>query len=551
MTISAPRGLSINTSTGLISGTPIPDYLVVDFGSTHHESSYAGSPVWDPGVQVLPYFGFGNDPNGSPNPGYHAWGFRQDSGAFSLYASLRWNPTTGDLYLVSATYLTADLGGSYNAIGYSKTGTPIGTWNFLTFNGAYQGATTWPSTVTSAVSGGLGTVGVGTSTQWRLLVVDPGLMGTYDGLIINEVGGYESTDGSGTNVFDASQGTTCTGTPGYTYGTDYSIAIDGNITDSVVTYCAIGSSIGQWVQFTLSSAKDIKSVKVWTATGTRYVVVRLQSYNGSTWVDRSGDFTISPTRPTLITASTSSLPAPTNFNVTISATNATGSDTKTLNMAVFDPTLWVGFWDLDADLDNRVTGDGGAFTDIGYTGYALGPLTSPGHDGTGNAVAIVGDWASSYERGCTLAAPKTLSKFTFGGFVLGYYGGLGPAFRTYRAVNDNVLTVQYVTASGDFAIGGSLYSIPLSVYDYGWHHVALSWSGDTGETKVYLDGVIASTTITATGTVDVAWFGADGGYYDWISGQMDNLFLYGGILSASAIAALATGNVPNPDGSLP
>lgn len=146
---------------------------------------------------------------------------------------------------------------------------------------------------------------------WRIEITGPSIGGAFGGLVVNEIEGYESADGSGQNVFGASVGSTCTstggymGTPGYTGDGAASVAVDGNTADSASgTYTAIGTVIGQYFQIDCLVPRDIKLSKIFHTTGTQQVGVKLRaSQDGITWVDKSAEVNVGASgRPTLLPA---------------------------------------------------------------------------------------------------------------------------------------------------------------------------------------------------------------------------------------------------------
>ena len=96
---------------------------------------------------------------------------------------------------------------------------------------------------------------------------------------INEIGMYESNDGTGTNRLT---GSTATSSGSYS-GTTPGNSIDGNTS----TYWeSLSNSAGNWIAYDLGTAYTIKSLKVTSTTYPNEVPVSFEfqvSTNGSTW----------------------------------------------------------------------------------------------------------------------------------------------------------------------------------------------------------------------------------------------------------------------------
>jgi hypothetical protein len=109
-------------------------------------------------------------------------------------------------------------------------------------------------------------------------------------------------------------------------------------------------------------------------------------------------------------------------------------------------------------------------------------------------------------------------------------------------------------ASGGAGSGVSVGTNGVSVYEHaanympatlvyqsaltGWTHVAVVY--ENRQPRLYVNGVLVRTGLTSPRTaVGIVPWGVGGADYGYLSGEMDDLRLYGGVLPASEIAALA------------
>jgi hypothetical protein len=100
----------------------------------------------------------------------------------------------------------------------------------------------------------------------------------------------------------------------------------------------------------------------------------------------------------------------------------------------------------------------------------------------------------------------------------------------------NLAVDNGVLATWDNTAGVSR-STGLNVTDNSWHHVAMSFqSGVAGGTKVYADGVLRlTTTITVLDQTLALHIGDEGGTHEYFLGTIDEVAVYGSMLTAAQI----------------
>jgi predicted secreted protein len=250
-----------------------------------------------------------------------------------------------------------------------------------------------------------------------------------------------------------------------------------------------------------------------------------------------------------------------HWSVTLEASGAVehGADEVAVDTGdpvapLVDASAWIGYWNAeDPAIPNVIAqGAGGAADRSGYTGYTLTPRNAGGPTGVWCCGHPPG---GSYERGA-LFPQRQIAQLSLGGWLRQSSPTVGPPhIRIWRATDDPFMACSLVPYLDAVYLNGVAYAVPgLRSNDIAWHHYLLTLDSTTGAVAVYRDGVrFAAFTETTAGqgarlAPIGAWIGNDS--IAETAGESDGWFLYAGILSPAAIAALAQGAEPAADGTL-
>jgi hypothetical protein len=218
-----------------------------------------------------------------------------------------------------------------------------------------------------------------------------------------------------------------------------------------------------------------------------------------------------------------------NFDVTVEASNSTGTATQSFTVNILNPVIMPGliaYWPLDEPAGNLyidVSGNNngtGNLSPIGTAGQVSGGQlfdgtttkievpASPAFD-----IAADGDFSVElwYKGDATLGAYQIMAgRFISSGY---WYIGLTP--------NGHVF-FNMVNGSGNSTVYGN------AVSDGQWHYVTATRNGTTGESKIYVDGSLRQTNVK-TFTVDFSSTTTN-----LCIGSLNNLYLLAGSLDEIA-----------------
>jgi hypothetical protein len=221
----------------------------------------------------------------------------------------------------------------------------------------------------------------------------------------------------------------------------------------------------------------------------------------------------------------------------------------------------IAYWPLDEGSgttanDRGPTGFNGTLTN-GPTWVTTAPLGSAVNvDGSNDYVTISDDAALRRANGTSVTITAWIKADTISGYDTivskGRTGNAGNTTNYCLRLDDGKLDLYYVDASNEF----HNYATTSAVISADrWHHVAAVYTFGTANTaKLYVDGVqitAASWTTTGGGTAGAAapktptealFFGGinpSGSITHAFDGSIDEVRIYGAILSASTIASMA------------
>lgn len=109
-----------------------------------------------------------------------------------------------------------------------------------------------------------------------------------------------------------------------------------------------------------------------------------------------------------------------------------------------------------------------------------------------------------------------------------------------------------VTVGNDYAAD---QKSTTAINDGNWHHVALSRDGDSGETRVFVDGTLENTGLADTGTIGNAFSSIGrlertGDSPIYLNAELDEVRIYDGILEESEVQAVRDDTHPCPGAGL-
>jgi hypothetical protein len=194
------------------------------------------------------------------------------------------------------------------------------------------------------------------------------------------------------------------------------------------------------------------------------------------------------------------------------------------------------------------------------TNAAAGPRAIQFHDGDGNSTGFVG-WnptpaglltalSGSFSVSCWIKTTQN----NFGWDTAPAYYGAGIVSADNAGLANDVIPIALTGDTIGFNTGGdqdvTLNSI-ASVNDGNYHHVVVTRNQQTGQKIIYIDGVLDSFSSGTTNLLNdpqKLTIGAladagdpdanDGGYNNGYDGELDDLQIYSGVLSASDVANL-------------
>jgi hypothetical protein len=245
-----------------------------------------------------------------------------------------------------------------------------------------------------------------------------------------------------------------------------------------------------------------------------------------------------------------------NIDVTVNA--VADAPTVTLNVTgqnvvndglvghwVFDENDTAGgrTYNLVDDREGILTGDA-QFNSEGHTNSSMVL------DGNGDYVDVVGDYNTPLAGTATLSAwIKLPDGFTgvAGNKDIGWDSPSIIGSEQNGGIND--IQWGWISDDGHINMGvGNSYGAESTtkVNDGAWHHVVLTRDHVTGETKVYVDGVLEDTAVTVTGiknSTPISGFGAtfgSNGANEYLQGELDDIRIYDRVLTDYEISQIST-----------
>jgi hypothetical protein len=195
------------------------------------------------------------------------------------------------------------------------------------------------------------------------------------------------------------------------------------------------------------------------------------------------------------------------------------------------------------------------------TNAAVGPRAIQFHDGDANSAGYVGGnptpaplltpLAGSFSISCWIKTTQN----NFGWDQAPAYYGAGIVSADNNGLANDVIPLALTGSTIGFNTGGDVEDVTLnsvaSVNDGNFHHVVVTRNQGTGQKIIYIDGMFDSfssgTTnllsdpqkLTIGALADAADPNAnDFNYYNGFDGEVDDLQIYAGVLSAGEVAAL-------------
>ena len=245
-------------------------------------------------------------------------------------------------------------------------------------------------------------------------------------------------------------------------------------------------------------------------------------------------------------------------NIDVTVTAVADAPTVTLNITgqnvvndglvghwVFDENDTAGgrTYNLVDDREGILTGDA-QFNSAGHTNSSMVL------DGNGDYVDVVGDYNTPLAGTATLSAWIKLPV----GFT-GVAGNKDIGWDSPSIIgseqNGGTNDIQWGWISDDGHINMGVANSygaesTTKVNDGAWHHVVLTRDHVTGETKVYVDGVLEDTAVTVTGiknSTPMSGFGAtfgSNGANEYLQGELDDIRIYDRVLTDYEISQIST-----------
>ncbi len=245
-----------------------------------------------------------------------------------------------------------------------------------------------------------------------------------------------------------------------------------------------------------------------------------------------------------------------NIDVTVNA--VADAPTVTLNITgqnvvndglvghwVFDENDTAGgrTYNLVDDREGILTGDA-QFNSEGHTNSSMVL------DGNGDYVDVVGDYNTPLSGTATLSAWIKLPVDFTGVTGNNDIGWDSPSIiGSEQDGGTNDIQWGWISDDGHINMGvANSYGAESTtkVNDGAWHHVVLTRDHVSGETKVYVDGVLEDTAVTVTGiknSTPMSGFGAtfgSNGANEYLQGELDDIRVYDRVLTDYEISQIST-----------